>query len=57
MRHILDKAIALAGLVAIVWTAAAAEIAARSVCNGPTVALVKPFAGGLVAAGQQGSGS
>jgi hypothetical protein len=57
MRHILDKAIALAALVAIVWTAAAAQIAAQSACSGPTVALVKPFAGGLVAAGEQGSGS
>ena len=56
MRHILEKAIALAALAAVVWTAAAAQMAAQSACGGPTVALVKPF-GRAVAASANLSGS
>lgn len=47
MRHNLDKALALAALTAIVWTAAAVQLAAHSACTGPTVAMVKPFGGAL----------
>lgn len=50
MRSILDRAIALAALTAIVWMAAALQLAAHNACGGPTVALVKPFGGALAVA-------
>jgi len=41
--RVLDKAIALAAVAAIVWLAVAVRIAGQGACAGPSVAMVKPF--------------
>ena len=43
LRGVFGKALAFAGLTAVVWAALALQTAAHLACAGPTVALVKPF--------------
>jgi len=50
MGGVLGRALAFAGLTAVVWTALALQMAAHGSCAGPTVAQVKPFGAALATA-------
>ena len=52
MKLMFGKVIALAAVAAIAWMAVAVQLAAQSVCGGPTVALVKPFGRALSASAE-----
>ena len=47
MSGVLGKALAFAGLTAIVWMALALQMAAHGTCAGPSVARVQPFGASL----------
>ena len=49
LSGVLGKALAFAGLTALVWMALALQMAAQATCGGSTVALVKPFGAAIVA--------